>query len=341
MTEPSPSFGEVPPMSRPAGEPGALAAAARSLGAGAAALRELRGRLQAAMSLAGHADAWRGPASQAFLADGVELRTRLGRAAATLDEAAEALAELSARLEHAQAAWDRAQRLPATVGVQLAQAAEQEAAAARRVAASRLDSAAGPGASGSRHRPGGAGDGGDHHGGPVERMVGRALEFGAEVARATHHLVTAAEARAQAAGRLAAAADDPAVRAAAGRVAETAGRPLIDGRILGALPLAAPILDITAALRHGEPLPRALAGAVGSAVGADLGARAGLAACGGEAAATQGAGLLICPTLTAVGGTLGAQAGRAAALHVYDELSDQPADRAGSSTVRPEPRRGG
>ena len=178
-------------------------------------------------------------------------------------------------------------------------------------------------------------------GGPVERMVGRVLELGAEVARATHHLVTAAEARAQAAGRLAATADDPAARAAAGRVAVTAGRPLIDGRILGALPLAAPILDLTAAMRHGEPLPRALAGAVGSAVGADLGARAGLAACGGEAAATQGAGLIICPTLTAVGGTLGAQAGRAAALHVYDELADRPDDHAGSPTVRPEPRRGG
>jgi uncharacterized protein YukE len=348
-------------MSRPAGEPGALAAGARSLAGGAAALREVGGRLQGAMSSAAAADAWRGPASEAFLADGAGLRTRLGRGAATLDQAAGALAELAARLEHAQATWDRAQRLAATVEVrldspadavdpaaslvagqalQLAQAAEQEAAAARRVAASRLDQA-GPGASRARHRPGGEGAGGDRHGGPVERAVGRVLELGAEVARATHHLVTAAEARAQAAGRLAAAADDPAVRAAAGRVAEAAGRPLIDGRILGALPLAAPILDLTAAMRHGEPLPRALAGAVGSAVGADLGARAGLAACGGEAAATQGAGLIVCPTLTAVGGTLGAQAGRAAALHVYDELADRPDDHAGPSPVRPEPRRGG
>jgi hypothetical protein len=380
MTEPSPSSGEVPPMSRPAGEPGTLAAGSRSLGAAAAALRQVGGRLREATSLPA-AGAWRGPASQAFLADGVELRTRLGRAASTLEEAAGALAELAGRLEHAQATWDRAQRLAATVGIaldprgdgsappfrrlpepggvvspadavdpaasllagqahQLAQAAEQEAAAARRVAASRLDHAA-PGPSGSRHLAGGEGDGGGRHGGPVERMVGGALELGAEVARATHHLVTAAEARVRAAGRLAAAADDPAVRAAAGRVAETAGRPLVDGRILGALPLAAPILDLTAAMRHDEPLPRALAGAVGSAVGADLGARAGLAACGGEAAATQGVGLIVCPTLTAVGGTLGAQAGRAAALHVYDELAGPPDDHAGSSTVRPASRRGG
>jgi uncharacterized protein YukE len=370
-------------MSRPVGEPGALAAGARSLGGAAAALRELGGRLRAATELAGAADAWRGPASQAFLADGAELRARLGRAATALDEAAGALAELSARLEHAQATWDRAQRLAATAGVhldprgdgsapplrrlaepnggvvspadavdpaaslvagralQLARAAEQEAAAARRVAASRLDHAAPPGASPPRPLPGGGGAGGDRHGGPVERMVGRALELGAEVARVTHHLVMAAEARSRAAGRLAATADDPAVRAAAGRVAATAGRPLLDGRILGALPLAAPTLELTAAMRHGEPLPRALAGAVGSAVGADLGARAGLAACGGEAAATQGAGLIICPTLTAVGGTLGAEGGRAAALHVYDELTDRPDDHAGSSTVRPEPRREG
>jgi hypothetical protein len=172
----------------------------------------------------------------------------------------------------------------------------------------------------------------------VERVVDRAMEMGAEAARATHHLVSAAEARVAAAARLAAAADNPAVRAAAGRVAETAGRPMLDGRIVTALPLAAPVLDFTASVRHGEPLPRALAGALGSAVGADLGGRLGLAACGGEAAATQGAGLIVCPTFTAVGGALGAQAGRAAFLHVYDELTE-PSDPgpAPQETVKPGP----
>jgi hypothetical protein len=117
---------------------------------------------------------------------------------------------------------------------------------------------------------------------------------------------------------------------------------MVDGRIIFALPLAAPVLDFTAAMRHGEPLPRALAGALGSAVGADLGGRLGLAACGGEAAATQGAGLIVCPTFTAVGGVLGAQAGRAAFLHVYDELTEpSDPDPAPEATVRPEPERGG
>jgi len=90
------------------------------------------------------------------------------------------------------------------------------------------------------------------------------------------------------------------------------------------LPLAAPIMELTASVSHGESLPRAFAGALGGAVGADLGSRAGLAACGGEAAATQGAGLIVCPTLTVVGGALGAQAGKTAALHVYDKIAGPP-----------------
>ena len=219
--------------------------------------------------------------------------------------------------------------------VRMAEAAEQEAAAARRVAAARLDQAAmrlpqpSPRPGRSRAAPeGGAGhgDGEEHHGGVVERVVGRVLEAGAEVAMGTHHLVAAAEARVQAAVRLAGTADDPAVRTAAGRVVQAAGRPLVDGRVLGVLPLAAPIMEFTASVSHGESLPRAFAGALGGAIGADLGSRAGLAACGGEAAATQGAGLIVCPTLTVVGGALGAQAGRTAALHVYDELVGPPDD---------------
>jgi hypothetical protein len=214
----------------------------------------------------------------------------------------------------------------------MATAAGQEAAAARRAAAAHLDQAAPPVPSpapsgvprgGDRH------PGGEHDGGPLRAVVTRVLEVGAEVAAATHHLAAGAGARVQAAARLAATADDPAVRAAAARVVQVAGRPLVDGSALAALPLVAPVLAFGAAVSDGEPLPRALAGAVGSAVGADLGSRAGLAACGGEAAATQGAGLIVCPALSAVGGALGAQAGKAAALHVYDEIAGPP--------VRPEP----
>jgi hypothetical protein len=156
----------------------------------------------------------------------------------------------------------------------------------------------------------------------VRRAVGRVLEAGAEVAHATHHLVAGAEARIEAAGRLAGTADDPSVRAAAGRVAQSAARnPLMGGMTIGILPLVAPVMDFTASVSHGESLPRAFAGALGGAIGADLGGRAGLAICGGAAAATQGTGLIVCPTVTAVGGALGAQAGKTAALHVYDELT--------------------
>jgi hypothetical protein len=186
----------------------------------------------------------------------------------------------------------------------------------------------------------GHGDGGERHGGVVERVVGRVLEAGAEVAMGTHHLVAAAEARVQAAVRLAGTADDPAVRTAAGRVVQVAGRPLVDGRVLGVLPLAAPIMELTASVSHGESLPRAFAGALGGAIGADLGSRAGLAACGGEAAATQGAGLFVCPALTVVGGALGAQAGRTAALHVYDKLAGPPDDDVQATESRPGSRPG-
>ena len=371
-------------MRRPAGEPGTVAGGSRAVSGAAGVLRDVARRVAGTTSSLATAGVWEGPASEAFLADGTGSRVRLERAAGSLDQAAAALAELAAHLEHSQATWDRARRLAAVAGVELdpaggpptprpgwsrgsgvvspvtavdpaaslvagqalhiTEAAELEAAAARRVAAARLDEAAAAMApvSGGPPRDGAEPDGGARHRGPLERAVDRTLGLGAEVATATHHLVSAAEARAAAAGRLAAVADEPAVRAAAGRVAETAGRPMLDGRIITALPLVAPVLDFTAAVRQGEPLPRALAGALGSAVGADLGGRLGLAACGGEAAATQGAGLIVCPTFTAVGGVLGAQAGRAAFLHVYDELTE-PSDPALEAAVRPEPepKRGG
>jgi uncharacterized protein YukE len=388
-------------MSRPAGEPAAIAAGSRSLAGAAGSLRDVRVRLRGATSFVVVAGAWRGPASEAFLLDGAGHQTALDRAADALDQAAAALSELAARLGHAQSTWDRAHHLARTAGVDLdapggvaggvgggdlgrpgrggqgavggswtppggvrspadavdpaamllagramamAAAAEREAAAARRVAASRLDQAAAhlppPSLARGGHDPakeehGGDGHGGDRHGGPVRRAVGRVLEAGAEVATATHHLVAGAEARVRAAGRLAVGADDPAVRAAAGRVAQAAGRPMVDGRVLGALPLFAPVLDFTASVSHGEPWPRAFAGAVGGAIGADLGGRIGLAACGGEVAATQGAGLIVCPALTAVGGALGAQAGKTAALHVYDKLAGPPVTPESARETRP------
>jgi uncharacterized protein YukE len=297
-----------------------------------------------------------------------ELSARLEQAQSTWDRAQRLAASVGVALDGGAASslrstWnprggvrspadavDPAATLVGGQAMRMAEVAEQEAAAARRVAAARFDEAAvrlprlsrpaGRVAAPAPEGAAGHGDGEERHGGVVERAAGRVLEAGAEVAMATHHLVAAAEARVQAAVRLAGTADDPAVRTAAGRVVQAAGRPLVDGRVLGALPLAAPIMDFTASVSHGESLPRAFAGALGGAIGADLGSRAGLAACGGEAAATQGAGLIVCPTLTVVGGALGAQAGRTAALHVYDKLVGPPDDQVQAAEARPGSRPG-
>jgi hypothetical protein len=48
-----------------------------------------------------------------------------------------------------------------------------------------------------------------------------------------------------------------------------------------------------------------------------------MAACGGEAAATQGAGLVVCPVVTVVTGAVGAEVGRRA-VRLYDEVVDPP-----------------
>jgi uncharacterized protein YukE len=290
-----------------------------------------------------------------------ELAARLDHAQATWDRARRLAATVGVDLERlggdpspaAGGSWspsggvrspadtvDPAAMLVGGQAAAIAAAAEQEAATARRVAAARLDQAAMHVRSPSRgqgHRDASHDRGGDHHEGSGRAVVSRVLELGAEVAAATHHLAAAAAARVRAAGRLAATADDPAVRAAAARVAQEAGRPLIDGRALGALPLVAPALTFTASVSSGEPLPRALAGAVGSAVGADLGSRAGMAACGGEAAATQGAGLIACPTLAAIGGAVGAEAGERAALHVYDKLAGPPVNPESEPRPTPDP----
>ena len=62
-----------------------------------------------------------------------------------------------------------------------------------------------------------------------------------------------------------------------------------------------------------------------------------MAACGGEAAATQGAGLIVCPTLTAIGGAVGAEAGQRAALHVYDKLAGPPVKPESEPRPAPDP----
>lgn len=378
------------PLPPNAGEPAVLAAAARQLAGAAEALRGVRGQLAGAVSFVVVAGAWRGPASEAFLAGDQATRLGLQRAAGALDDTAGTLAELAARLGHAQATWDEARRLAASAGLTLdrdgavlpapaapaasgaaglavglaaspaaglaarmAAAAVDQAAAARRTAAARLDQVPAPGAPpatrGAGHgggtgarggAPGGGAGangakdaGGDAKGGAREdggegpgwrRRATEALETGREVATGVHHLLAGAGARLHAAGRIAAAGADPAARMAATRVLETAGRLPLAGGAGVTLPLAGSALDLAAGLAEGEPLPRAVARAVGGAVGADLGARVGMAACGGEVAVTQGAGLAVCPVLTVVTGAVGAEVGRRAAVRLYDEVFEPP-----------------
>jgi len=351
-------------VSRPAGDPAALAAGARALGAAADAVGGAGGRLGGTLSFVVVAGAWRGPASEAFQAGTGGLQPGLEAAAHALDRAAGALAELAGRLGHAQATWDRAGRLAAAAGVALDQhgtiarpvhpldlaqaaaarqaaslmaAATQEAAAARRSAAARLDDAASraPAAaarrSGPAPQPGGAGphQGRRPHRGPhgVGRLAGEALEAGAEVATATHHLAAAAAARARAAARLVETSHDPAVRTAAAKVVDAAGRPLGGGRLLFTLPLIGPTLSLAAGVAEGEPLPRAVVRALGGAIGADVGGRVGLALCGGQAAATEGVGLVACPAITAATGAIGAGVGEAVAARLYDAAADHPEPR--------------
>jgi hypothetical protein len=374
-------------MSRPAGDPAALGAGARALAAAAEALRGVRGRVGGAGSSVVVAGAWRGPASEAFQVDDQAMRLGLERAAAALGQAAGVVAELAARLGHAQATWDEARRLAASAGLTLdrdgvvlpapavpaasgaaglavglaaspaaglaarmAASAVDQAAAARRTAAARLDQVptpgppatrgaghgGGAGAHGGAGAPGGAGaggareDGGEGHG--WRRRATEALETGREVATGVHHLLAGAGARLHAAGRIAAAGADPAARMAATRVLETAGRLPLAGGAGVTLPLAGSALDLAAGLAEGEPLPRAVARAVGGAVGADLGARVGMAACGGEVAVTQGAGLAVCPVLTVVTGAVGAEVGRRAAVQLYDEAFGPPEDEPVNAT---------
>jgi uncharacterized protein YukE len=349
-----------------AGEPAALAGGARHLAAGADSLRGVGGQLAGSVSFVVVAGAWRGPASEAFLAADQATRLGLQRAAGALGAAAAALAELAARLGHAQATWDEARRLAESAGLELghdgavapggalsaspaaaglaarlAADAAHEAAAARAAAAARLDQvAAPPGPGRAPHGGGSPGGGGAPHGGGHGRRRGPlmdALEAGREAVTGTYHLLGGADARLRSAGRLATSSDDPSVRMAAARVVATAGRPLLDSRLAYTLPLAGAFLDTVVGVADGDPLPRAIARAVGGTVGAELGSRAGMAACGGPAAATQGVGLVACPVITVVAGAAGAEVGRRAAVRLYDEVVGPPAPAPGPPAERVRP----
>ena len=215
------------------------------MGGAAAALRDVRAGLGRATSfevVAGPGGAR--PARRSWSTGPVS--SSAGPAADVLEQAAGAPVRAGPpRLGHAQSTWaDRPpERLAASVGVDPAAmlVGGQAVRRPRGRARGRGRPPGRPPPASTPGRPGRQGTVGTATGAGGEDG-GRALEAGAEVATATHHLVAGAEARIEAAGRLATTADDPAVRAAAGRVAQSAAaRPPMHGTMLGLLPLVAPV----------------------------------------------------------------------------------------------------
>jgi len=145
--------------------------------------------------------------------------------------------------------------------------------------------------------------------------------------------LAALEARARALTRLVQSGEEPAAGLAAVRALASFERSAFTDSLLAFLPLGGPAITLAANLvggEHGEPLLRALVRSLGESIGADAGQRLGMAVCGVEAGATEGAGAIVCPAIAIAATSAGASLGGAAAVKVYDTLGpDPPATSAG------------
>ncbi len=334
-------------MTRPAGDPGQIAAAGHAFAAAAAALADLRALLQAAAFDLVTTGVWQGPASTAFTADVQSLLRDLRGAALGLEQASAGLARLAGQLEQAQALWSEAEALAAAYDIpfgpdgpvtapsalpdllhiaeagRIAEVVEQAGALADeadRSAGACLRAVAGMesvrvGAAGSPAGP----QGGDHLAAAL-RAGGLALDGVDQVGRATEETATALH------GVVTRSAD-PAVRVWAGQAAEAVSS-VGDGRLLHALSAGMPVigaaLRFTAALAEGDRPGRAAARALGAGIGGELGVGAGSAACAGVATATEGVGAVACPLLVGGGGLAGAHLGDRLGARAYDALAPVP-----------------
>ncbi|HZD38328.1 MAG TPA: hypothetical protein VE664_06780, partial [Actinomycetes bacterium] len=189
--------------------------------------------------------------------------------------------------------------------------------------------ASGPAAVGpepARMRTGGEGGGerGGHEGGsPLARGLRVADRIGVAVGAG----LAAIEARAGALTRLVQSGREPAGALAAVRALAAFERSAFTDTLMAFLPLGGPVITLAANVAGGggdEPLPRALVRSLGESLGADAGQRVGMAVCGVESTATEGAGAVLCPALTIATTSVGASLGGAAAVRVYDELDPGP-----------------
>jgi hypothetical protein len=218
----------------------------------------------------------------------------------------------------------------------LAQEATEQATAADRSAARHLVEAAATAgratASGGPARPadGGPGGGhgaerrGEHEGGS---LLARGLRVVDRIGVAVGAGLAALEARASALMRLVQSGREPASALAAVRALAAFERSAFKDTLVAFLPLGGPVITLAANLAGAEgdePLIRALVRSLGESLGADVGQRVGMAACGVESAATEGAGAVLCPAVTIATTSVGATVGGAAAVRIYDALGPKP-----------------
>jgi hypothetical protein len=144
--------------------------------------------------------------------------------------------------------------------------------------------------------------------------------------RTVGRVASTAGARTDALRRALETSDDPAVRTGAARALGAA-----DIGWLRVLPTVGPLLGTVQGVAGGEPLPRAAVRALAGAAAGDAGQRLGLAACGAETLAREGAGALLCPALALAGGVAGETLGERLAGAAYDRV-------AGRSAPAPPPR---
>jgi hypothetical protein len=156
-----------------------------------------------------------------------------------------------------------------------------------------------------------------------------ALAWAALAVRTVGRVASTAGARTDALQRALETSDDPAVRTGA---ASALGA--VDIGWLRVLPTVGPLLGTVQGVAGGEPLPRAAVRALAGAAGGDAGQRLGLAACGAETLASEGAGALLCPALALAGGVAGETLGEQLAGAAYDRITGRsaPAVRARART---------